>query len=328
MTAASQVGPTSEVALRIEGLTVRYGSFRALDDVSFTANAGEVIGLIGPNGAGKTTLVKSICGQTNPETGSVEVAGTRIKMRTSKTGLVGLVPQEIGLYPFMTAAENLDVFARLYRFDRAARQQAVQRALADVDMATHAGKRVSSLSGGMKRRINVAAAILDRPKLLILDEPTAGVDVAARDTIHQLARKLAGQGMTVLLVTHELEQAELICDRVLVLANGSKRYFAAPDDVLSDVYAGRQQVSLKLRYKPDDRLRAALAAKDFFSADGHLLWSGLGKEDGPDLIDEMRKMVVESGNILQEVSVRRPGLETLLHDIASEPKAATESVAA
>ncbi|MCI5043080.1 MAG: ABC transporter ATP-binding protein [Aquisalinus sp.] len=328
MNAASQNGQGIEQTLAIEGLTVTYGSFRALDNVSFTANAGEVIGLIGPNGAGKTTLVKSICGQTNPETGSIEVAGTRIKMRTSKTGLVGLVPQEIGLYPFMTAAENLDVFARLYRFDRAARRDAVKRALADVDMTGHADKRVSSLSGGMKRRINVAAAILDRPKLLILDEPTAGVDVAARDTIHQLARKLTGQGMTVLLVTHELEQAELICDRVLVLANGSKRYFAAPDDVLSDVYAGRQQVSLKLRHEPDDTLRAALIARDFSSADGHLVWSGLGQEEGPDLIDETRKAVTASGNILQEVSVRRPGLETLLHDIASEPQVKTDDVAA
>ncbi|WP_306253665.1 ABC transporter ATP-binding protein [Parvularcula sp. IMCC14364] len=328
MTAASKTPQAGGESLVVDGLTVRYGDFLALDNLSFKANAGEVVGLIGPNGAGKTTLVRTICGQINPTAGTIKVAGAAIRMRSAKTGVVGLVPQEIGLYPFMTAEENLDVFARLYRLDRKTRRETVARALADVDMTTHAHKLVSSLSGGMKRRINVAAAILDRPKLLILDEPTAGVDVSARDAIHGLARKLAGQGLTVLLVTHELEQAELICDRVLILASGRRRHFSSPDELLSEVYAGRQQITLKLRHHPDETLRPLLAAQGFTSADGNLVWSGLGHEEQTDLIGETRALVESNNNLLQEVSVRRPGLESLLHDIATEKEASSDGLAA
>ncbi len=309
---------TGAPCLSVTGLSVRYGAFAALDGLDFEAMAGEVLGLIGPNGAGKTTLVKSICGRINPSAGTISIAGDAIRPKAVKPGLVGLVPQEIGLYPFLTAAENLDIFARIHGFERSARAEAVATALAAVDMTPHADKKVSELSGGMKRRINFAAAILNRPKLLILDEPTAGVDVAARDTIHKLARQLAGDGMGIILVTHELEQAELICDRVLILARGHKRHLAAPDDLLEEIFAGQQLVTLRLRRYPEDFLKQKLTLHGFAVSDSETTWAGLISGDHNKLVETATQDIISTGNVIQEISVSRPGLETLVHQIVAE----------
>ena len=194
-------------ALSVSELSVHYGDYQALKTLELDIEAGELIGIIGPNGAGKTSFIKALCGRVHYD-GHVQIGDERLKRGHNRQKLLGLVPQDIGLYGHMSGRENLTAFAKIMGLSRQEREDAIEKAIEAVDMGDKADELVSALSGGMKRRINVAAAIMHDPKVIIFDEPTAGVDVPARDTVHRLARTLAEKGMAVLLVTHELDQAE------------------------------------------------------------------------------------------------------------------------
>jgi len=229
--------------LLVENLTIDYGGFRALDNLSFRASAGDVIGIIGPNGAGKTSFIKALCGRINFNNGYIRVNDIKLHNGRARQKLLGLVPQDIGLYAHMSAKENLEAFAKIMGLSRGkTRRESVQKALDAVDLTHKANTKVSKLSGGMKRRINVAAAIMHDPDVLILDEPTAGADIAARDTVHRLARQIANTGKVVLLVTHELDQAEALCDKLLILSNGKKLMFDTPTAIMSKAFPASREV--------------------------------------------------------------------------------------
>jgi len=210
-------------ALSVDGLTVSYGDHTALDDLSLDIKPGELRGVIGPNGAGKTSFIKALCGRVSVN-GDIAIDGSSVKRGHDRRGLIGLVPQDIGLYEHLTARENLDVMARLLSVSRKVRKDHVEKALQSVGMGEKSGAYVKDLSGGMKRRINVAAAIMHDPKLVIFDEPTAGIDIPARDTVHRLAREPAQTGKAVILVTHELEQAEALCLSLIHISEPTRPY--------------------------------------------------------------------------------------------------------
>ena len=240
----------SQPALITKDLSLHYGTHQALKPLNVTIDAGELVAIIGPNGAGKTSFIKSLCGRTVPK-GQIYITGEELGHKADRRAFIGLVPQDIGLYPHLSAKENLQVIARLLKVPAKSRKEAVQEALDAVGMSAKSDARVSTLSGGMKRRINVAAAIMNKPPLLIFDEPTAGVDIPARDVVHRLARELADKGMTVLLVTHELEQAEALCDRVLVLSEGQKLAFDTPAAILSQAYGQKREVVVRFTEVPN-----------------------------------------------------------------------------
>lgn len=204
--------------LRIENLRKSYGQRLVLQDLSFSIPAGQVYGLLGANGAGKTTTINIICNLLKPDSGIVEI--NQLSVSEATKSLIGVAPQENLLYKSLTCAENLHFFAQIYGLSRSQRQQRVKSCLEAVGLADRAHSPAETLSGGMRRRLSMAIALVHQPKLVILDEPTTGLDIEARYEIWELIRTLQTQGMTVLLTTHLLDEAERLCQRIGILKQG------------------------------------------------------------------------------------------------------------
>jgi ABC-2 type transport system ATP-binding protein len=201
--------------------------------VSFEISPGEIYGLLGPNGAGKTTTIKMVCGLLQPDVGDIVIAGRPAMGDLSVKSLVGYVPQDVALYPDLTASENLGFLGRLYHLRGSALDERIAEALELTDLADRADDRVDTFSGGMKRRLNIAAGLLHHPVLLVLDEPTVGVDPQSRHAILERVQAFGSQGMAVLYTTHYMEEAERVCNRVGIIdhgrlvAEGSRRELVA-----------------------------------------------------------------------------------------------------
>jgi ABC-2 type transport system ATP-binding protein len=211
----------AERVLDCSGLTKRFGDRLAVDGVGFHVDAGECYGLLGPNGAGKTTTISMICGLLDADDGVATVSGVTVGLRTLEAkGRIGYVPQDIALYQDLDARENLRFFGRLYGMKGALLERRVDEALAIVGLSDRAGERIERYSGGMKRRANIAAGLLHGPELLVLDEPTVGVDPQSRNAILETVRDLANGGLAVLYTTHYMEEAERLCDRLGVIDEG------------------------------------------------------------------------------------------------------------
>lgn len=220
--------------LRVDRLTRTFGERVAVDDVSFEIAAGETFGLLGPNGAGKTTTISMVAGILAADSGTVVVCGKRVSTRAGDVkSLIGIVPQDIALYADLTAEENLRFFGRLQGMGGRDLEARIADTLEVVGLADRAKDRVDEYSGGMKRRANIAVGLLHRPKLLILDEPTVGVDPQSRNQILASVEQLGSGGLAVLYTTHYMEEAERLCDRVGIIdggrlvAQGSRRELIA-----------------------------------------------------------------------------------------------------
>jgi len=210
--------------LECRGLRRSFGDLVAVDDVSFEVTGGETYGLLGPNGAGKTTTISMVCGLLEADAGEVWVAGQRLTTRAVEAkAAIGYVPQEIALYPDLSARENLAFFARLYGLGRADTRQRIGDVLGLVGLADRADDPAKEYSGGMKRRLNIALGLLHRPRLLVLDEPTVGVDPQSRNAILESVERLGAEGIAVLYTTHYMEEAERLCDRIGIVDHGRLR---------------------------------------------------------------------------------------------------------
>ncbi|MFZ2504162.1 MAG: ABC transporter ATP-binding protein, partial [Nocardioides sp.] len=203
---AGAVDSAGAPLLEVKGLAKRFGDLQAVDGLSFEIAEGETFGLLGPNGAGKTTTIAMICGLLDPDAGSVHVAGTPISSRRiAGRELIGFVPQELALYPDLNGTDNLTFFGRLYGLRGAAATKRIGEVLEIVGLSERAGDRVDTYSGGMQRRLNIAAGMLHQPRLLILDEPTVGIDPQSRNAILDAVAHLGQSGMSVLYTTHYME---------------------------------------------------------------------------------------------------------------------------
>jgi ABC-2 type transport system ATP-binding protein len=208
--------------LACEGLRKTFGDRVAVDDVGFTIAAGETYGLLGPNGAGKTTTISMVCGLLARDAGSVSLLGRALDTGTVDVkAAVGFVPQEIAIYPDLTARENLRFFGRLYDLAGKELDARIERVLSTIGLADRGDERTDAFSGGMKRRLNIGLGMLNDPKLLVLDEPTVGVDPQSRNAILDSVEALASEGLAVLYTTHYMEEAERLCDRVGILDEGT-----------------------------------------------------------------------------------------------------------
>jgi linearmycin/streptolysin S transport system ATP-binding protein len=207
--------------LEVIGLQKRYGDLVAVHEVSFAVHPGEMLGLLGPNGAGKTTTVSMIAGLVPPDRGEVRIAGGLVRGETDPVKRrIGLVPQDLALHDVLSARENLALFGALYGITGNALRKAMDAALDLAGLADRSRDRVSTFSGGMKRRLNLAAALLHDPQILLLDEPTVGVDPQSRSAIFANLEKLKRQGKTLLYTTHYMEEAERLCDHILIVDHG------------------------------------------------------------------------------------------------------------
>ena len=305
--------------LSVDQLSVSYGKHRALHGLSLDIKPGELVGVIGPNGAGKTSFIKALCGRLDIS-GKIAINGTQLKRGMDRRRSIALVPQDIGLYPHLTATENLDVIGRLLGLSD---REIINTALKSVDMVKHADVRVSAMSGGMKRRINVAAAVLTDPSLIIFDEPTAGVDVPARDTLHRLARHLTKQGKAVILVTHELEQAEALCDKVLVLCEGKKLAFDTPSRLLQNAFQDQREIRIRFAVPPNRDMLEAMHPFEFKQDELPTIWSTMTNANEVSFVSAFMTSLRAGGDLLREISVRRPGLTALMHRIEQTSRASS-----
>jgi ABC-2 type transport system ATP-binding protein len=207
--------------LVVESLVRRFGDLVAVDDVSFRIAPGETYGLLGPNGAGKTTTISMVAGLIAADAGTVSVAGMPMTPRTTEPRRhVGLVPQELAIYPDLSARENLRFFGRLQGLRGAELDRRAEEVLDLIGLTDRARDRTKEYSGGMKRRLNIGIGLLHKPTLLILDEPTVGVDPQSRNAILESVEALSVEGMAVLYTTHYMEEAERLCDRIGIIDSG------------------------------------------------------------------------------------------------------------
>ncbi|SDF31013.1 ABC transporter ATP-binding protein [Limimaricola pyoseonensis] len=234
----------------VRDLTKTYaGGFTALDGVTLDIEEGEIIALLGPNGAGKTTLISTICGITMPSGGAVEVGGHDVVRDWRKArDMIGLVPQELSLEPFSTVWNN----ARFSRglFDRPRDDAYLESLLRDLSLWEKRDAKVMELSGGMKRRVLIAKALAHRPRVLFLDEPTAGVDVELRKDMWRVVERLRGEGVTIILTTHYIEEAEAIADRIGVISRGRILLVERTEELMRRL--GRKELRIELAEPVDD----------------------------------------------------------------------------
>lgn len=293
--------------LSCSGLSRRFGDVQAVDDVSFSIAEGETYGLLGPNGAGKTTTISMITGVLEPDAGEVVVAGQ--PMSTSAIAakrLVGYVPQELALYPDLTGRENLRFFASLYGAARAR----VDHVLDVVGLTDRAGDLAREYSGGMKRRLNVAIGLLHEPRLLVLDEPTAGVDPQSRNQIMDNVRALAAEGMAILYTTHYMEEAERLCDRVGVIDSGRLIAEGTRRELVEQL-GERDRISLLL---DGDLAHAATmlgGIRDVKSVAVHGHGLELVVDDARECLPLVLSAVTSNGVVVRSVEVNEPNLETV-----------------
>ncbi|WP_020524783.1 ABC transporter ATP-binding protein [Catelliglobosispora koreensis] len=285
-----------------------YGKLVAVNGVSFDIRPAETYGLLGPNGAGKTTVISIIAGVLQADAGQVTVAGRPITPRAiGAKAAIGYVPQELALYPDLTGRENLRFFAKLYGLRSSETKRRVDEVLGIIGLSERAGQLVSTYSGGMKRRLNIAAGLLHRPNLLILDEPTVGVDPQSRNAILGNIETLAREGMAVLYTTHYMEEAQRLCDRVGVLDEG-KLIAEGTVRELTAMVGEQDRVRLTVAAEPQELARRLNASDLGHSAavDGNEIT--LLVKDAPTALPAILDL---AGQTVRSVIVEEPDLEAV-----------------
>ena len=297
--------------LRCSGLRKRFGDLQAVDDVGFHIAAGETYGLLGPNGAGKTTTISMVVGLLERDAGEVTVVGEPMTTTSVKAKRnVGLVPQELAIYPDLTARENLAFFSRLYRLPRGEVAGRVDEVLEVIGLRDRADDRSSEFSGGMKRRLNIGIGLLHRPTLLVLDEPTVGVDPQSRNAILESVEQLASEGMGVLYTTHYMEEAERLCDRVAIIDEGRIQAEGTRRELVAMV-GQADQVTLATGGPAGEVIEAVRGVPGVRSAsvaDGRLL---LTVDDASAILPELLASAARAGGTVTGVDVQQPDLEAV-----------------
>jgi lipooligosaccharide transport system ATP-binding protein len=242
---------SDELAIRLRGAVKRYGPITAVDGLDLDVPVGTCVGLLGPNGAGKSTTMRLLTSQAIPDTGELEVLGFRLP-QDSKAARAecGVAPQLDNLDVTLTVEQNLLVFAHLYRIERHERREAIERSLKMAKLEHRRGDKVDKLSGGMRRRLLIARALVHRPRLVLLDEPTVGLDPQVRQELWALIDALRSEGTTILMSTHYIEEAQRLADTVLIMSHGRGVASGPPAELVRE-HAGREVLEV---YGPPERL--------------------------------------------------------------------------
>ena len=299
---------------RVRDAALSYRGRPALDGVDLALGGGEILALLGPNGAGKTSLMRLVAGRLVPGRGSVRVEGRDPAGDRAARRLIGWVPQEIALYPRLTVAENLDVFARLAGLARADRREAVARVIDQTATGAVARAIVGTLSGGYQRRVNIAASLVAAPRLILLDEPTQGVDLDARAAIHAVLTRLRAEGAGILLSTHDFAEAERLADRVAFIARGRIVREGRLAALMRPLAGATPTYEAVLDAAPEPDAAAVLRRAGLGPVDGDERATAWRVEaGGADRVDAaaLMRRLREEGAPVAEIRIRRPGLETL-----------------
>ncbi|MDX6649236.1 MAG: lipooligosaccharide transport system ATP-binding protein [Solirubrobacteraceae bacterium] len=236
--------PSSESAIRLRGFVKRFGSITAVNGLDLDVPFGTCVGLLGPNGAGKSTTMKALTAQVIPDAGEIEVLGHQLPEDSKQArAVMGVVPQLDNLDVSLTVEQNLLVFAHLYRVPKGERQEAIDRTLAMANLAPRRRSKVDELSGGMRRRLLIARALLHQPRLVLLDEPTVGLDPQVRQELWALIDRLRSEGVSILMSTHYIEEAERLCDAVTIMSHGEAVAVGAPQALIRE-HAGSEAIEV------------------------------------------------------------------------------------
>lgn len=308
--AKAMVLAQSKPQLIIRGLSKSFGSRLAVDGVGFTIESGEIYGLLGPNGAGKTTSISMIAGILARDAGDVTINGVDIDAGPAARTLIGIVPQAITLYLDLTARENLDFWGRMYDLSGAALKNAIDGALEAVGLTKRADDIVGTYSGGMQRRLNLAAGILHQPKLLILDEPTVGVDPQSRSAIFDLVERLRDEGTAILYTTHYMEEAERLCARIGIIDSGK----LIAEGTRAELVAGLEQdsrieIGLSRGDSPERAERIVDSLEGVMSVTVENNHLHVVADHGANRLPAMLTALLNAGAMAESVRVVEPNLE-------------------
>jgi ABC-2 type transport system ATP-binding protein len=301
----------TQPVLVVEELVHRYGDLVAVDGVSFRIEPGQTYGLLGPNGAGKTTTISMVAGLIPAHEGSATVLGALMSPRAVEAKrYIGLVPQDLAIYPELTARENLRFFGRLQSMRGAELDRRVDEVLDLIGLADRAGDLSKEYSGGMKRRLNIGIGLLHRPSLLILDEPTVGVDPQSRNAILESVEALSVEGMAVLYTTHYMEEAERLCDRIAIVDAGRIQAEGTRDELIR-LTGGVDHIRLS---GGGDTAAAAQVLRGLdpvteVAAEAHLLT--LTVRDAPRAVADVVNTATDAGMSLEGVEISRPDLDSV-----------------
>jgi ABC-2 type transport system ATP-binding protein len=304
-TAVAAVPASAASPLRIDGLVKRFGPLVAVDGVSLELHAGECLGLLGPNGAGKSTTIRAIVGRVVPDAGSATIFGARADSAAAREAL-GWVPQELAVYPRLTCRENLVAFGSYHGLSGKALDDSVAWCLDWAALRDRGRDLAGKLSGGMKRRLNMAAGIIHRPRMVLMDEPTVGVDPQSRNRIFEMIEALRAQGTSVVYTTHYMEEAERLCDRIAIIDHGRIIALGTKEELVRNAFASRSQVVARLA-GPEERIAA------WAEEHGGRLANGLAEftVEHPAEVAALLESAAKGGLDLDDISLRKPNLESV-----------------
>jgi len=302
---ANPVPPPHPAPLLVSGLVKRFGSVTAVDNISFELRSGECLGLLGPNGAGKSTLIRSIVGRVAPDAGTVTVFGAPAASPAA-CAAIGWVPQELALYPRLTAAENLQAFGRYSGLSGQPLSEAVSWCLNWSGLEDRADAPARTLSGGMKRRLNMAAGLIHQPRLVLMDEPTVGVDPQSRNRIFEMIEALRNRGMTIIYTTHYMEEAERLADRIAIVDHGRIIALDTHQALIQACFPASAQVIARFSV-------ASPALSVWTTTHGGSLKDSTAEFaiDHPTDLARLLESSAAAGLELEDLALRRPNLESV-----------------
>lgn len=313
-------------AIDVEGLTKVYGELRAVDDIRFTVDQGEIFGFLGPNGAGKTTTIKMLITITSATAGSISVFGVDARRQPSRVRqMLGYVPQEVSVDGYLTAYENLLIYSKLYFIPKREREHRIIDALEYMDLSDRADDLVNHFSGGMMRRLEIAQTLVNRPKILFLDEPTIGLDPQAKRAVWDYVKRLNTElGTTIFMTTHDMSEADALCSRLAIINRGRIVVTGEPSSLKRSV--GFDTISLKINAQTFPNLDSlkAFGTAYYEKSNGQL---NLSAEDGeravPIVLDELRRKHAK----VESVSVSKPTLDDVFLKYAGVRMSSEEQTA-
>lgn len=297
--------------LKVENLYKSFGKINAVDGVSFEVNRGDVFGLLGPNGAGKSTTISMISTLLDPSSGEILYDGKSIfDNKKSVRQKLGVVPQEIALYPTLSGYENLRFWGSIYGLKGPLLKKRIEEVSDIIELNDRLKDRVDKYSGGMKRRLNIGAALLHMPEMLIMDEPTVGIDPQSRNHILDTVLKLNKQGITIIYTSHYMEEVEYLCNKVCVMDEG-KIIASGSQDELVEMIREKTQINVKLNRVDEgisEKLKKIKGVSDARISDDTVV---LHSENADTLLAEIALKVSESGMRIQAIDVKKPNLEAV-----------------
>jgi ABC-2 type transport system ATP-binding protein len=310
---------TADPAVKVRGACHHYGPREVLHDIDLDLRPGEIYGLLGPNGAGKTTLMKALSGYLRLSQGTVRVGNRDPYTDRRARQAVSYIPQDIAIFPYLTVAENLEVFGRLGGVPGAELKAAVAGIVEEAALSNYADSLCRTLSGGYQRRVNICAGLLSKPQAIILDEPTVGIDIDAREAIHGLLRALRDDGAAILLATHDLDQAQQIADRVGMMKSGRLVVEGTPADLIDRHFGSHQEMVVVLTNPPSRSGSETLRSFGMKPTQSPLTWFGFITQEGVDVL-ALKPRLAASGLIVREVRVRTPDLNSLFLELMGDPE--------